>query len=104
MFALLPPIAPVISHRLLRYLVNDLKQIRFYQDVRQDGKQEGRLEGQQEEAETLLMRQLSKRFGKLSDRHQTQISALEITQLEDLAEALLDFQSISDLESWLEQL
>jgi predicted transposase/invertase (TIGR01784 family) len=82
------------------FLVNDLKQTRFYQDVRQDGKQEG----QQEEAETLLMRQLSKRFGKLSDRHQTQISALEITQLEDLAEALLDFQSISDLESWLEQL
>jgi hypothetical protein len=50
----------------------------------------------------LIVRLLTKRFGKLSDRHQTQISALEITQLEELAEALLDFQSISDLELWLE--
>jgi predicted transposase/invertase (TIGR01784 family) len=72
------------------FLVSDIKQTRFYQDVRQ------------EEAESLLMRQLSKRFGKLSDRHQTQISVLEITQLEELAEALLDFTSITDLDVWLE--
>jgi Domain of unknown function (DUF4351) len=50
-----------------------------------------------------LMRMLSKRFGKLSDRYLTQISSLEISQLEELAEALLDFENISDLDRWLQQ-
>jgi len=72
------------------FLVSDIKQTRFYQDVRQ------------EEAESLLVRLLTKRFGKLSDRHLTQISVLELTQLEELAEALLDFASITDLDLWLE--
>jgi hypothetical protein len=50
-----------------------------------------------------VVRLLTKRFGELSDRHQTQISTFEITQLEELAEALLDFANISDLDFWLEQ-
>ncbi len=41
---------------------------------------------------------------EIDDRHQTQISALEITQLEELAEALLNFASITDLEFWLENI
>jgi flagellar biosynthesis/type III secretory pathway protein FliH len=75
--------------------------------VRQEGRQEGREEGiqvgREEGKQDLLFRQLTKRFGKLSDRRQTQISALELTKLEELAEVLLDFASISDLDRWLEQ-
>jgi predicted transposase/invertase (TIGR01784 family) len=96
------------------FLVSDIKQTRFYQDVKQEGKlegkqeghqegrQEGRQEGKQDGEKALVLRQLIKRFGKLSDRHQTQISALEIFQLEELAEALLDFTNITDLNLWLE--
>ncbi len=49
----------------------------------------------------LLLRQLSKRFGKLGDVYITSINSLTIAQLEDLGEALLDFGDINDLEQWL---
>jgi predicted transposase/invertase (TIGR01784 family) len=88
------------------FLVSDIKQTRFYLEVKQEGwqegRQEGKQEGKQEGEKVLIVRLLTKRFGKLSDRHQTQISALEITQLEELAETLLDFANISDLDIWLE--
>jgi predicted transposase/invertase (TIGR01784 family) len=69
---------------------------------RQEGIQVGLEQGKQNGKKELAMRLLTKRFGKLSDRHQTQISTLEIIQLEELAEALLDFAGISDLDLWLE--
>ncbi|MDD1448741.1 DUF4351 domain-containing protein, partial [Dolichospermum sp. ST_sed8] len=55
------------------------------------------------------LRQLSKRFGKLSSggkyelpvRYVESINRLTIAQLEDLGEALLDFADINDLEQWL---
>jgi predicted transposase YdaD len=73
------------------FLLDDIKQSRFYRDAKEEGQQ------------ALLIRQLSKRFGKLSDRQETQISGLEIAQLEELAEALLDFENISDCDRWLER-
>ncbi|WP_289500384.1 DUF4351 domain-containing protein [Gloeocapsopsis sp. IPPAS B-1203] len=33
----------------------------------------------------------------------TQIESLSLAQVENLAEALLDFQEIADLEAWLSQ-
>ena len=71
------------------FLVSDIKQTRVYQEAKQ------------EEATTLLFRQLSKRFGKLSGNYIETISNLTIEQLEDLGEALLDFVDITDLEQWL---
>jgi predicted transposase YdaD len=68
----------------------------------QEGIQKGLEQGKQQGNKALVFRLLTKRFGKLSDRHQTQISALELTQLEELAEALLDFASIFDLDLCLE--
>ncbi len=44
---------------------------------------------------------LSKKFGTLSDRYQTQITNLPLEQMESLSEALLDFTSITDLDCWL---
>lgn len=79
------------------FLLSDIKQTRVYQEARL----EGNLEGRQNEAKILLIRQLSKRFGKLSDRHEIQITALDIEQLEALAIAFLDFETISDLDIWL---
>lgn len=70
--------------------------------VYREAKEEGRLEGQQQEAVNLLLRQLSRRFGQLSDRTLERISNLPLSVLEDLSEALLDFSSLDDLSAWLE--
>ena len=75
------------------FLVSDIKQTRVYQEAKQEGEQEGE--------KNLLLRQLSKRFGKLGDAYIKSINSLTIAQLEDLGEALLDFGDINDLEQWL---
>ena len=83
------------------FLVSDIKQTRVYQEAKQEGEQEGRQEGRQEGEKNLLLRILSKRFGKLITHHIESINSLTIAQLEDLGEALLDFGEINDLEQWL---
>jgi predicted transposase/invertase (TIGR01784 family) len=75
------------------FLVSDIKQTRVYQEAKQEGRQNGEM--------ILLIRQLSKRFGKLKDIYIENIKGLNIEQLEKLGEALLDFTDINDLETWL---
>ena len=58
---------------------------------------EGRMEGK----ETLVMRQLRRRFGTVSEEVTARIDRLSAEQLDDLGEALLDFGTVSDLEQWL---
>ena len=58
---------------------------------------EGRLEGK----ETLVMRQLRRRFGAVSEEVTARLDRLSAEQLDDLGEALLDFGAVSDLEQWL---
>lgn len=48
------------------------------------------------------MRQLRRRIGNLSPQLQERISQLSIEQLENLAEALLDFSTEGDLVAWLQ--
>jgi predicted transposase YdaD len=95
----------------------DLKQTRFYQDVlaegrregrqegRQEGRREGRREGRQEgrqEGEALLViRLLKRRFGDVNSVQEARIRAMSAAKLETLAEALLDFRSLADLDEWL---
>ena len=57
--------------------------------------------GRQEEAVSLILRQLGKRFGELPDDIRASISELPLTQTEELGEALLDFSALSDVQSWL---
>jgi predicted transposase/invertase (TIGR01784 family) len=83
------------------FSLSDIKQTRVYQDAKQEGIQEGRQEGRQNEAKRLLLRLLSKRFGKLTDRQTLLISSLDVEELEELGEALLDFVSLVDLDNWL---
>ena len=83
------------------FLVSDIKQTRVYQEAKQEGRQEGREEGKQNGEMILLIRQLSKKFGKLKDIYIENINSFNIEQLEKLGEALLDFTDINDLETWL---
>nr|WP_292818863.1 Rpn family recombination-promoting nuclease/putative transposase [Nostoc sp. JL23] len=68
----------------------DIKTTRLYEEL----KQETTLE--------LVMRQLRRRIGNLSPQLSERISQLSIEQLENLAEALLDFSTEGDLVVWLQ--
>jgi len=63
--------------------------------------QEWLAEGRQEAAASVTMRLLSRRCGPLNAETRTRIEALPLERLEDLAEALLDFQGPADLAVWL---
>ena len=76
------------------FLLSDIKQTRVYQEAKEEGEQEGK--------KNLLLRILSKKFGKLRDEYIKSINGFNIAQLEDLGEALLDFKDINDLEKWLQ--
>jgi len=76
------------------FTLSDLKQTRVYQDAR--------LEGELEKAHSLVLRILTRRFGKSSDRQTQAIQSLEITKIDELADQLLDFKTILDLENWLD--
>ncbi len=51
----------------------------------------------------LIIRQLNRRIGETNASLIEQIKGLSIEQLENLGEALLDFSSVADLETWLNQ-
>jgi len=85
------------------FALSDLRQTRVFQEAMEEGEARGRQEGRQNEAKMLLVRMLSKRFGKLSDRQEMQITALSVENLEELGEALLDFANVADLDGWLQK-
>jgi predicted transposase/invertase (TIGR01784 family) len=78
-------------------LASKLEETRFYREVKEEGRQEGR----QDEGRSLICRQLNRRFGELPEPMQQTINTLSLEQIEALAEALLDFTSLADLEAWL---
>ncbi|NEP39331.1 MAG: DUF4351 domain-containing protein, partial [Okeania sp. SIO2H7] len=51
----------------------------------------------------IIMRQLKKRFGDISTAINTQIEGLPLEDLEVLTEDILDFNTLEDLQSWLEE-
>ncbi|MFM7441554.1 MAG: Rpn family recombination-promoting nuclease/putative transposase [Snowella sp.] len=79
------------------FLLSDIKQTRVYQEAKQEGRQEGEQAGEVR----LVLRLLSKRFGKIGDRRVEMINSLTLEQLDDLGDALLDFGNITDLDDWL---
>lgn len=59
------------------------------------GERIGYEKGQQEQAQTLVLRQLQKRVGELPQQVREQIQGLSLEQLEALGEALLDFSALA---------
>jgi predicted transposase/invertase (TIGR01784 family) len=66
------------------------------------GIQQGRKEGRKEGELALAMRLLERRVGAVPAEIQSQIRKLPIALLDNLAEALLNFNTISDLIVWLQ--
>jgi predicted transposase YdaD len=69
--------------------LSELKQTRVYQ------------EACEETGRSIVLRLLTRRLGDLPEPLVAQINTLSVEQLESLAEALLDFSSLADLEAWL---
>lgn len=80
-----------------------------YQEILQEGRQEGRQEGlkkgeingRKQGLVSVILRLLMHKFGNVSPKIQTRFARLKISRLENLAEAILDFESLADLEAWL---
>jgi predicted transposase YdaD len=94
--------------RLIRQIFQEgiMRESVIYQEILQEGELKGRQEGKDagklEEAQALVLRQLTRRIGNMSPAVQTQMRSLSLTQLENLGEALLDFSSPTDLANWLQ--
>jgi len=81
--------------------VDDFTSSVAYREIFGLGRQEGRQEGRQAEAAALTLRQLRRRCGTLSSAQQSRIQCLPLGDLEALADALLDFDGLEDLNAWL---
>jgi predicted transposase YdaD len=69
--------------------------------VDQDILQKGEQKGKRREALELILRMLKRRFGNIPAKIEQQLPNLGLTQLEDLAEELLDFSQIDDLVKYM---
>lgn len=84
---------------LIRQLFREeiMRESVIYQDILQKGLQQGKQEGEL----AVVLRQLTRRIGTINPEVQERLRQLSIPQLEDLAEALLDFSDATDLTDWL---
>jgi BMFP domain-containing protein YqiC len=53
---------------------------------------------------SIILRQLQRKVGELEPEVEAQVRELQVAQLEELSEALLDFEDIEDLTDWLRNL
>jgi predicted transposase YdaD len=74
----------------------------YITSVQKIGEEIGFERGLQEGKRALILRQLT-RLGKLPADLTAQVEALPPAQLEALGEALFDFASLADLQTWLSQ-
>jgi predicted transposase/invertase (TIGR01784 family) len=69
----------------------------------QQGVQQGMQQGSRETALSLTLRLLRRRLGRISHQAEKRIRGLSTTKLEELSEALLDFDKAKDLSRWLDE-
>jgi len=81
--------------------IGDSQQKALVMELMTSWERKGRQEGWQEGLLALVKRQLERRLGVLNPATVKQVSALSTDQLEQLAEALLDFSRTVDLQRWL---
>jgi predicted transposase/invertase (TIGR01784 family) len=87
---------PLLSREEIERMLglSELRETKVYQ--------EASAEGALKASQSLILRLLTRRIGKMTPKVQVQVKALSLTQLEALSEALLDFAQIGDLKQWLE--
>ena len=96
---------PDVIQRIMSWDMTVLRESPWYQEILSEGKTIGRKEGRQEGLEqerSLIIRLLTKRVGSIPGEAMAQIQSLSMEQAEALGEALLDFNGLDDLQSWLD--
>jgi predicted transposase/invertase (TIGR01784 family) len=82
-----------------------LQETRVYQEAKAEGKAEGEVigeaRGQTIGQLSLVLLLIDRKFGPLPDGVREQIATLSRERLESLAMALLDFETMTELETWL---
>jgi hypothetical protein len=73
----------------------------LYEQDREAAIQQGEAIGLQKGEAKVVLRLLNRRFGELPPHITETIQKLSVEKLEDLGEALLDFESQADLINWL---
>lgn len=109
--AIIEMVTTIISYKFKELTTREVEamlditfeETRVYREIKAEAEQKGHQEGRQEEAANLILRMLTKRFGPLASDVQGAVTALSIENLEELSEALLDFDSLSELSTWIEQ-
>jgi predicted transposase/invertase (TIGR01784 family) len=71
-----------------------IQETRVYQDAK--------AEGAIQEAQSIILRLLACQLGNLPETLQVRVQQLSLPQTESLGEALLGFQNLADLETWLQ--
>ena len=81
------------------FAISDLKKTKVYEEGVQEGREEKRLKVLAQER-SLVICLLKRKVGELPKSTLLQVDRLSLMQLEDLAEALLDFGELADLDAW----
>jgi predicted transposase YdaD len=71
----------------------DIRKTQFYKEVYFEGQQEGEIK--------VIVNLLKRRFGQLNEPLVEQINRLELSQLDYLADNLLEFKQVEELAAWL---
>lgn len=100
-----------LEEQTIRQLMRSpvMRESTMYQSILREGRAEGLEQGMQQGLiqgrtageRAILIKLLTRKLGSLSPEVTAKVSALSLERLEALAEALLDFTSVGDLESWL---
>ena len=81
--------------------LDDFTQSVAYREIFGRGEARGVALGQVQGEAKVTLRQLGRRCGPLSAEQESVIRSLPLERLEALAEALLDFEGMADLNAWL---
>ena len=92
-----------LSHRFDLELSNFEKEqhMPYVTSIERNAEERGLEQGREQGSVTLLLRQLTRLCGSLPSDVEQQIRQLALPQSQSLGEALLDFHSLADLQSWL---
>jgi hypothetical protein len=96
----LKKIEPLRQERIMKIVTSWME--KGIEQGMERGVEQGVKQGKQEEARALVVRMLGKRLGTLDPQLVARMEPLSVEQLEELAEALLDFRSHADLADWLD--
>jgi len=98
-----------LVQQIMRWDMVVLSESPWYQEIMKEGEklgmqqgiQQGIVQGLREGESSLILRQISRRFGAIEPSLELKIKGLSLPELESLGEALLDFRGMADLENWL---